>query len=169
MNTIRLLVVTLTLLAGLPAIASAQQLIYLVRHAERADGGAGAGKMQAAPDPPLSAAGEARAVRLAAILGDAGITAIYVTEFRRTQDTVKPLAAKLKLDVTRHPSRETDALVAALKKNHARGVVLIAGHSNTLPAIIQALGGGDITIGDDEYDSVFVVVPGAGVVSRLRF
>ena len=169
MTRIRPLVLVLALLAALPAIASAQQLVYLVRHAERADGGAGAGQMQGAPDPLLSAAGEARAARLATILADAGIAAIYATEFRRTQDTVKPLAAKLTVTVTQHPARDTAALVAALKKDHARDVVLIAGHSNTLPAIIKALGGGDITIRDDEYDSLFVIVPGTGVVSRLRF
>jgi phosphohistidine phosphatase SixA len=169
MTRIRPLAVSLGLLTVLPAIASAQQLIYVVRHAERADGGAGAGQMQSAPDPPLSAAGEARAARLATMLGDAGITAIYATEFRRTQDTVRPLASKLKLDVTRYASRDAAALVSALKKDQARGIVLIAGHSNTLPPIVKALGGGDITIRDDEYDSLFVIVPGAGVVSRLRF
>jgi phosphohistidine phosphatase SixA len=170
MTIIRPLVLSLGLLTVLPAIAGAQQLIYVVRHAERADGGAGAaGQMQGAPDPPLSAAGETRAARLATMLADAGITAIYATEFRRTQDTVRPLASKLKLDVTRYASRDAAALVSALKKDQARGIVLIAGHSNTLPPIVKALGGGDITIRDDEYDSLFVIVPGAGVVSRLRF
>jgi phosphohistidine phosphatase SixA len=169
MTIIRPLVLSLGLLTVLPAIAAAQQLIYVVRHAERADGGAGAGQMQGAPDPPLSAAGEARAARLATMLAEAGITAIYATEFRRTQDTVRPLASKLKLGVTRYSSRDAAAVVSALKNDHPRGIVLIAGHSNTLPPIVKALGGGDITIRDGEYDSLFVIVPGAGVVSRLRF
>ena len=45
-------------------------------------------------DPLLSSAGEARAARLATMLAEAGVKAIYASEFRRTQDTGKPLAAK---------------------------------------------------------------------------
>lgn len=153
----------------LPSPVLAQQLIYVVRHAERADGGAGAGQMQAQNDPLLSKAGEARAAKLAAMLADAGVTAIYATEYRRTQDTVKPLAARLGLNVLSNPAREGDALVAKLKKDHATDVVLVAGHSNSLPALIKAFGGGDITIRDDEYDSLFIIVPATRTVSRIRY
>ena len=71
-----------------PAVASAQRLIFVVRHAERADAG-----MTAQTDPPLSAIGEARSSKLAGMLADAGVKDIFVTEFKRTQDTAKPLAS----------------------------------------------------------------------------
>ena len=166
---VRSLVVAALLCLVLPWPAAAQQLVYVVRHAERADGGAGAGSMTSENDPPLSKAGEERAARLAAMLTDARITAIYATEYRRTQDTAKPLAARLGLTVFSNPAREGEALIAKLKKDHANDVVLLVGHSNSIPALIKALGGQDITIRDDEYDNLFVVVPATRTVSRIRY
>lgn len=149
----------------LPAVAHAQKLILVVRHAERADGGSGS----MGADPPLSAAGEARAVKLAAMLADAGVKAIFATEFKRTQDTVKPLAAKLGLTVQSGASGDPAALVAKIKSAHAGDVVLVAGHSNTLPVILKAFGGPDVTIGDNEYDNLFIIVPATGAMTRIRF
>lgn len=163
----RTLVVAALLSLTLPVPAAAQQLVYLVRHAERADGGAGS--MTSETDPPLSKAGEARAARLAAMLADARVTAIYATEYRRTQDTAKPLAARLGLKVLSNPARDGDALIAKLKKDHAADVVLLVGHSNSIPALVKALGGQEITIRDDEYDNLFVVVPATRTVSRIRY
>lgn len=169
MAPMRSLVVAALLCLTLPVPAAAQQLVYLVRHAERADGGAGAGAMMSETDPPLSKPGEERAARLAAMLADARVTAIYATEYRRTQDTAKPLAARLGLTVLSNPARDGDALIAKLKKDHAGDVVLVVGHSNSIPALIKALGGQEITIRDDEYDNLFVVVPATRTVSRIRY
>jgi broad specificity phosphatase PhoE len=150
----------------IPAAAQAQKLVILTRHAERADGGAMSGKAE--NDPPLSAAGEARAAKLAAMLGDAGITAIFATEFKRTQDTAKPLAAKLKLTVQTVPGDQTAQLMAQLKK-HPNDIVLIVGHSNTLPEVIKALGGPAVTIPDPEFDNLFLFAPAAKAFTRLRY
>ncbi len=166
---VRLIAVALALACLTPASAAAQQIIYLVRHAERADQAAPGGAMQAQTDPLLSAEGEARARRLAAMLKDAGISAVYATEYRRTQDTVKPLAAAVGLEVRSNPARDTDGLVARLRAEHAADVVLVAGHSNTVPAIIKALGGPDLTIAEMEYDNLFVFVPATRTLSRIRF
>lgn len=150
-----------------PSVAEAQMVI-LVRHAERADAGAPAGAaMTGTPDPELSEAGKARAQALARMLKDAGITAIYTTEFRRTIDTALPLSDALGLVSTTVSSRDQAGLVEKIKA-HAGGAVLVVGHSNTVPAIIKALGGPDLTIGDNEYDSLFFVGPG-GVTTRIRF
>ncbi len=151
-------------------MASAQQTIIFVRHAERADGGAGVGTMSGAPaDPPLSAAGEARAARLAGMLADAGIKAIVATEFKRTQDTGKPLAARLGLTVQVIPAKDTAALVATLKRDHANDVVLIIGHSNTVPDLIKAFGGKAVTMRDDEYDAIYVLHPATGALTLIRY
>jgi broad specificity phosphatase PhoE len=165
----RATLVSLIALAALvaPAVAAAQQLVIVVRHAERADGGAPT--MGTKADPPLSAAGKARADKLADMLSASGITAIYATEFVRTQQTAAPLAAALKLTTTIRPSSETTALAAELKASHARDIVLIVGHSNTVPAIIKALGGPVVTVGDDEYDKLFVVVPSTGALTTFKY
>jgi broad specificity phosphatase PhoE len=161
----------LLLAALVPSLAFAQKLVIVVRHAERADGGAGAGTgaMTAQTDPPLSEAGTARAQTLVKTLGDAGITAIYTTEYKRTQDTVKPLAAKLGLTPQTMPARDTAALAAKLKGAHAADVVLVAAHSNTVPAIIKAFGGPDVTVPDDQYDTIFIVVPATGALTKIKY
>jgi broad specificity phosphatase PhoE len=156
-------------LAAVPQAAGAQQLVFVVRHAERADGGAAGGAMATPADPPLSAAGEARAAKLATMLADAGIKAIYSTEFRRTQDTAKPLAQRLGMTVETVAAREAAALVERVKASHAADVVFIVGHSNTVPAIIKAFGGPAVEVGDDEYDSLFVIVPATGALTRIRY
>lgn len=160
------LVALLVVLLLMPTAAEAQKLVILSRHAERADGGSMSGTAQ--KDPPLSAAGEARAARLAAMLADSGIKAIFASEFKRTQDTAKPLAARLKLTVQTMPGSNTAGLVARLKKEHANDVVFVVGHSDTVPAVIKALGGPGVTIPDTEYDNLFVLVPATGAFTRLR-
>jgi broad specificity phosphatase PhoE len=160
----------LATLALWPDVASAQQTVIFVRHAERADGGAGTGTMTGAPaDPLLSPAGEARAAKLAGMLADAGVTAIFATEFKRTQDTGKPLAAKLGIQVQVMPAKDTAALVARLKTDHARGVVLLIGHSNTVPDLIKALGGRAVTMRDDEYDAMYILTPATGTLTLIRY
>ena len=147
----------------LPAIAFGQKLIFVVRHAERADAG-----MPAQTDPPLSVAGEVRAQKLAAMLADAGVKDIFATELKRTQDTAKPLAIKTGVVVEQIGSKDTALLIARIQ-SHPNDVVLVVGHSNTLPAILKALVGVDLAIADNEYDNLFVVVPATGTITRIRY
>ena len=148
-------------------MAAAQQLVIVVRHAERADGGTP--PMGGTADPPLSAAGKARADKLAGMLTSSGVAAIYATEFVRTQQTAAPVAAALQLTTTIRSSSDTAALVDELKRKHAHDIVLVVGHSNTVPAIIKALGGPTVTVGDDEYDKLFIVVPATRALTTLRY
>jgi len=157
--------VSVAIVLAWPAAASAQELVYVVRHAERADSGVG---MTTQADPALSAAGEARAARLAAILKDAGITAIFTTEYIRTKATGAPLAKALGLSEQIVPARDTSRLVAALRAR-PHDILLVVGHSNTVPDLIKALGGPAVTIGENEYDALFVFVPATGTVSRIRY
>lgn len=117
-------------------------------------------------DPSLSPAGEARAQALAALLARAGVTHLFATELRRTQATLGPLASATGVTVTVLPAGAPEQLVAALRALPAGAIAVVAGHSNTLPAIIEALGGrvrdtaasgGRKTLPDDAYDRLFVV------------
>ena len=145
--------------------ASAQGNIFLVRHAERADTAGGAAPMMAA-DPNLSDAGRQRAESLAAILKDAAITAIYATEFKRTQETAAPLAKALGIAVTTVPAKDMAGLVQKLKGATAN--VLVVGHSNTVPEIVKALGvTPPLKIEDAEYDNL-LIVPSAPQPQLIR-
>ena len=131
--------------------AIAQSTIFLVRHAEKAQGGG--------DDPDLSDAGHARAESLATVLKDAAISAIYTSEVKRTRQTAAPLAKALNIEPATVPAQDRAALSAKLQGSS--GNVLVVGHSNTIPEIIKALGITDpVTIADNDYDNLFVVVLG---------
>jgi phosphohistidine phosphatase SixA len=161
-------VLAFVLLTGVASSATAQPTIFLVRHAERADAGtSGAGMM--ATDPGLSDAGRARAESLARMLKDAGVVAIYTTEFKRTQQTAAPLAKALGIDATTIPANTPTTLLEALKS--ARGNVVVVGHSNTVPDLLRGLGVTPVVkIDDNEFDNLFVVTMGAKpTMVRLHF
>jgi broad specificity phosphatase PhoE len=156
-----LLSLCLTLLA--PAAVRAQDAIFVVRHAEKAD---------SSRDAPLSAQGHARAALLAEVLRESGVRAVFATEFQRTMHTAKPLADALALAVTSVPANDQAALIERVRTQRS-GAVLIVGHSNTIPAILKALGcTARVEIADDQYGDLFVVVPkerGEPALVRLRY
>jgi phosphohistidine phosphatase SixA len=124
--------------------------VILVRHAEKAI------VPPENKDPDLSSAGLARAQELRRMFGDTGITAIYATQYKRTQQTVKPLADKLGLPVTKIDAKKTSELVKQLRSRGAGQVIFIAGHNNTVPEIIAALGGPKLPIiPETEYDNLY--------------
>ena len=136
------------LLSAFLSTATAQSTIFIVRHAEKAD---------ATKDPDLSEAGRVRAEALAKTLRDANITAIYATEFKRTQQTAVPLAKALGITVTILPAKNNAALIAKLRAS--TGNALVVGHGDTIPDLIKALGISDpINIAENDYDNFFAVV-----------
>ena len=157
--------------AARPA-AAADQVIFLVRHAERADApGSQPPPGMMANDPPLSAAGQERAKKLAALLGSAEVKHIFTTEYQRTRQTAAPLAEKLGVTAVASAAREATPLVDQVRK--ASGNILIVGHSNTVPDLLKRLGVSTaVSIDDGEYDNLFVVVrPASGepTLIRLRY
>ena len=146
--------------------AGAQDAIYIVRHAERASDD---------PQSLLSAEGLARAARLGEMLRDAGITAVFVTEYERTVQTAQPAAARLGLTPIVHKADDTPGLLASVHALGPSARVLIAGHSDTVPKILAALGyATPVTIAKGEFDNLFIVMPGKApgappLVLRLRY
>ena len=162
----RRFVLALVLLLLPAPFASAQDVVFVVRHAERAD----AGMQNGMEDPPLSAEGEARAKRLASILRSADIKHVFATQFKRTQMTAQPLATAEHLDVTTVTAKDIDALLQQLAD--AKGASLVVGHSDTVPKILKALGAkDDVNIPDNEYDNLFVIVKSGAdtTLVKLRF
>lgn len=138
--------------------------VILVRHAEK----------QVVPpenkDPDLSLAGEARAQEIARMFKDANIAELYVTQYKRTQQTVKPLAEQIKVPVTKIEAKQTENLVARIREHNAGQTVLVAGHNNTIPEIIAALGGPTLPIiPESEFDHLFILtIQKDGVTKLLR-
>lgn len=156
------------LVAGAACETRAQTTTVIVaRHAEKA--------YVDDRDPPLSAAGAARAEALADALADAGVTAIYATPYRRTRDTAAPLARRLGLDVRETPVRDGveahahEVARRAVAENPG-GVALVIGHSNTVPAIVGALTGTTVDdLADDAYGDLFIVqLPAEGRPRLIR-
>ena len=141
-------------LGGAAARPAPDTVAIVVRHAEKA-GPSG--------DVPLSPAGEARARALAQVAKDAGVSAIITTQFQRTRQTAAPLAAALHItpdviEATGAAPEHASAVAAAIRQRYAGRSVLVVGHSNTVPAIVAALGGPKFPdLCDEEYDNVFVL------------
>jgi phosphohistidine phosphatase SixA len=140
------------------------KLVFLTRHAERADGRE---DTNAPGHPELSKAGQARARKLARMLKDAGITDIFVTEARRTHETAAPLAKALGLTPKVVPWAER-ASIAARIESCAGDAVLVVGHVDTVPDAIAALGGPDVSIGG-QFDNLFIYAPATKTLTRLRY
>ena len=132
------------------SIASAEPVVFIVRHAEKS----GDGK-----DPDLSAAGQTRAEILVRILKDAGITAIFTSEFKRTQETAAPIAKSIGITPTVVQAKDTAALVAKL--HQLNGNALVVGHGNTIPELIKAFGiETTIEIPENDYTQLLIVLLG---------
>lgn len=141
MNCPRRFALPFLLLALLAAPAAALDTLYIVRHAEKAE-----------PWPadldafrPLAPAGEHRAAALAKRLKDAGVAAVYTSRTTRTMETAMPLvnASHVPLvadDASTHP-QEMTAFLNGLREKHAHDrAVLIVGHANTIPDLLNHLG-----------------------------
>jgi broad specificity phosphatase PhoE len=161
------------LLPLVPAVARAQAgvntvpiTVIVTRHAERADDGS-------TRDPELSEAGRARALALVEALGGAGVSAIYTTQFQRTRATAAPLAAKLGIGpaVIESGGATADhiaALRAAVLSHPAGSVVLVVGHSNTVPMLVRELTGLEVPdMPEAEFGTLYIVTVGSGMPARF--
>lgn len=141
------------------------QTVILVRHAEKVD---------ASADPALSEAGGLRALALSQVLADAGVTRVLTTPLIRTRETGRPTAqaaglglTEISLDggVAAHAARVAQAVRAASSQD----VILVVGHSNTVPAIAAALGDpSPEALGDCDYDRLLVLTLTAGSTQVIQ-
>jgi phosphohistidine phosphatase SixA len=134
----------------------------LFRHAEKSAEGD-------PKDPPLSEAGRTRAEGIAHLLSRSRATHLFASEFKRTQETLAPLAEATKLSVVVVPGGKTAELALKLLALPAGSVAVVAGHSNTIPALATLLGGTILgteataqgpMLPDSEYGRIFVLTPG---------
>lgn len=140
--------------------------IFIVRHAEK----------EAGKDPLLTPAGNKRAGDLLQVLRSENIQKIYVSQFRRTQQTADSLRIQLGID-TVHYTADTlcDKLVGAIMAHSDFGkTILVVAHSNTIPQLIRKLGVFDYPYGDiadPDYENLFLVryEKGKAKLTQMRF
>jgi broad specificity phosphatase PhoE len=150
--------------------SQATTTIIFVRHAEKAT--------MPEVDPGLSDAGTRRVAELTRQLVDAdvvaGIDAIYATQFRRSQETARPLADALNLPINTYAANDTELVLETILDDHKGKIILVVGHSDTLPALMANLGASKKVppIAEAEYDNIYIVsIPWFGKTKtiRLRF
>ena len=104
--------------------------IIIVRHAEKNDDGT--------KNPSLSAAGKLRAEKLNKMLNEFKIDKLFSTPYARTTETLQPIATSRKLEINNYsPSDKNFAI--NLVHNEKGGTIVIAGHSNTCPSLVNSL------------------------------
>lgn len=140
--------------------------VVLVRHAEK--------ELSTIDNPPLAPDGELRAEHLSQLFGKVSgigrLQAIYVSDTRRSQQTAAPLAARLHLKPVVLAGSDIAGTAHHALHDHRGGAVLIVGHSNTIPQLIEQMSGIRIpAIADDEFDQIYVLsVPTLGRASLVR-
>lgn len=144
--------------------------IILIRHAEKDTSAAGSTLMQA--DPPLSKVGKLRAEKLVSALQDYPIQAIHSTRFNRTRSTVIPISSKISVGIQLYdPAKQAEfAQILKLQKN---STILVVGHSNTIPNLVNLLTGTSqyANLDDNEYDKIFIVTlkDGKALVEQMVY
>lgn len=156
--------------AGLAVLASAAWVytnlstttVVLVRHAEK--------KLDAGADPDLAPQGFERARRLATLFADAGIDALYASQFRRTQATLVPLSEQSGVIVQVIDAEQPETLVEQVLSEYRGQLVVIAGHSNTIPDLVMRFSGIEIAaIDESDYTGIYVLsLPRFGESRLLR-
>lgn len=147
------LLITLFLVGGFEFVYAQEPTvttIILVRHAEKGT--------DDPKDPELSEAGKQRALRLAQVLKDTKVDAVYSTPYKRTRNTVAPLANARGLSILDYnPSRKEE--IDQMLKKFAGGTLVVAGHSNTVPGIANYLTGktGFQDFDESDYDNLLIV------------
>ena len=143
-------------------------VVVLVRHAE-SQPGSGA-------DPDLSVAGEQRVAALGGFLADLFVAGkvdhLYAADTRRAQQTAAPVANQFGLPINLLASNDWQTLAPRIKSDHRGETVVVVGYSGTLPIVLEQLTSTRVNVGEDEFDSVFVVVlpsPGEPRVLRLHY
>ena len=166
---IQVIVIYTAIAVGLAWFCESQATttVIFVRHAEKA--------AEPAEDPGLSPAGQLRVAELTRQLRDAdvvaGIDAVYSTPFRRTEETARPIADALDLTLNNYDAADTEAIMEYIVREHKGKIILVVGHSNTLPALIGNMGASKKVppIAENEYDNIYIVsIPWFGKTKTIR-
>ncbi len=166
MKTKLYLAVILAIVLGVfaPDMIAQKKTIVLVRHVEK-DTSATADKT----DPELSQTGRDRALLMVKAVGKYKPDAIYSTNFKRSRDSVKPLAEKRKKEVQLYDPSNQQKLVDEVMASKFKKFVVV-GHSNTTPALANLFTKKEVfkQIPDTEYSVIWVIRMKNGVLEKVE-
>ncbi len=126
--------------------------VILIRHAEKLDNGS--------QDPPLSDEGIERAQRLALLLSNLKIDHIFSTPFKRTSQTVEELARMNGLEIENYEPKDLRQLPFDFYDKYAGKTIVMSGHSNTTPFVVNSLIGErkfPPQLNEDDYNDIFII------------
>ncbi len=138
-------------------MATSTLLVLLVRHADIQ-------VPRTLDDPPISPEGSLRAAelsRIVAVFTSCGLPlrALYASEATRTQETLEPVSRATGVAISVIDAADTNALKREII-SHPDGIVVVAGHSNTIPLAIEVLGGpAGVMIRESDFDRLFTLAP----------
>ncbi|MCB0569373.1 MAG: histidine phosphatase family protein [Phaeodactylibacter sp.] len=125
-------------------------LLVLVRHAEKGNG----------EDPNLTSEGVRRALLLSDILQGLSLEVVYTTDFKRTIQTSEPTALRQHVPLKQYTPSNLATLAYKLSTRYKGKSVLVVGHSDTTPELINTLVGKELVarIPEYEYNKLYVML-----------
>lgn len=138
-------------LAGiLSEVSNTETVCILLRHAEKENVGT---------DPNLNSNGVLRAIELKRLLSNVTIGKIYSTPFNRTRQTASPLAVSKGIAITEYnPNLDVQQFINNVVAQNRGKIVVIVGHSNTIPEMIKVLSNNmvSVSISESEFDNLYI-------------
>lgn len=145
-----LLFVSGILILGACSPSPTPKTIYIVRHAEKL--------LVEDSDPNLSQAGKIRATKLSQILADKEIKHIFATDYKRARQTAQTTADLAGIQIESYDAKDQEAF--AKKLEQLEGNILVIGHTNTAPRLVNILSkqeGAYPDLEDLEYENIYIV------------
>lgn len=155
LNIMRKILLLITLLS-INFLFAQQNTFILIRHAEKDTTIKGSTTMNA--NPPLNKQGLKRAKKLVKALKSFTIDEIYSTDFLRTKTTVEPLSVKKEIEIKLYNHKQLKQFAVELT-NKQNKTIVIAGHSNSTPALVNFIINKETYPALDEsvYNKIYIV------------
>ncbi|WP_417733430.1 phosphoglycerate mutase family protein [Roseovarius sp.] len=136
---------------GLSCAAAAQEAVYVIRHAE---------KELTGDDPSITDEGEARAAAWAEMFQNVELDVVFTSDAKRTQETGNIIANRLGLPTHSVDRADTAGLIDMLSFDYDESTVLVIGHAETIPGILESLGAfNEIEISQSDFANLFLLLP----------
>ncbi|NVK21717.1 MAG: histidine phosphatase family protein [Kangiellaceae bacterium] len=150
--------------------------VYLVRHLQK-------DLSVKSSDPDLSSVGHQNAQLLSKMPFIESVQAGFHSQFKRTKRTLTPSAKFGQFPLTEYDARNGQALADLVAQQYCGQTLIISGHSNTIPDLVQKFGGKfdvsyagmlldkqpHISLSEQDYGSVFMVKNINGRINQQVF